>query len=302
MPLFFEPKEANEQLRDIGLHIDQRDYKYDYVELAKELQESVQLKNDARFMEIVRKFAYDDMFFLGYFVLNLPLNDPFLMARCYEVQENCHFTVDLWSREHWKSSIITFLKSIHELIVNPEERIGIFSFNRGLAKGHMRRIKNELETNGMLQKAFPDIFYNNPSSQAPKWAENEGIYVMRKKVYNEASVEAWGLIESMPTGKHFTRLVFDDVVTENSVNTPEQIEKVEERFKLAQNLGARGGQKRVIGTRYSMRDVYGTLLSGKRWKARIYPAEVDDSGIAKRYGTPIYLNKEELEEKFDIQR
>jgi phage terminase large subunit-like protein len=301
MPLSFEPVPADEKLRELGIHVDERDYHYDYPALSKEILSLTHLQLKTELHRLMSKFAKQDMFFLGYFVLNLPLNHPFLIARCYEVQESCHFTVDLWSREHWKSSIITFLRTIFELINNPEERIGIFSYNRALAKGHLRRIKQELENNEKLKKLFPDVFYMNPPGQAPKWSEDEGLYVKRTKTYNEASVEAWGLIESMPVGKHFTRLVYDDVVTENTVSTPGQREKVDERFKLSQNLGARGGQKRVIGTRYAMGDVYGSLIDSKRWKQRIYPAEIDESGVAKRGGTPVYLDAKELDEKFENQ-
>jgi len=301
MPLVFEPVPCNEELRDLGIHVDQRDYRYDYPALSKMIIEETNNQNAKGAMDIFKKFAKDDMFFLGYFVLDLPINNPFLMARCYEIQDDNHFTIDLWSREHWKSTLVTYLYTIFSLIQNPEERIGIFSLNRTLAKSHMRKIKITLESNMLLKRIFPDIFYMNPGGQALKWSEDDGIYVKRTKTYGEASVEACGLIDAMPTGKHFTQLVFDDVVTETSVSTPGQIEKVDRQFKLAQNLGARGGKKRVVGTRYGARDVYGTLIGMKRWKERIYPAEVDSFGNAKRHGIPVLLTEKELDEKFDSQ-
>ena len=190
MPLSFNPVKADESLRKLGIHADERDYRLDYPALADEIRNLAELGLSDELHRLMRKFAKDDLFFLGYFILDLPINHPFLIARCNEVHEDAHFTLDLWSREHFKSSIITFMKTIHDLIINPEERIGIFSFNRALAKGHMRRIKTALEQNMKLKRLFPEIFYMNPSAQAPKWSEDEGIYVKRKKVYNEASVEA----------------------------------------------------------------------------------------------------------------
>lgn len=241
----------------------------------------------------------EDLFFLCYFVLDLPVNHPFLLARINEVQKKSHMTIDLWAREHWKSTILTFALTIFEFLRNKEERTCIFSHTRSLAKSHLRRIKQALESNELLLEANPDVFYRYPKSDAPKWSEDEGLYVKRFKTYNEASLEAWGLIDGMPTGKHYTRRIYDDIITEKSVNTPAQVQKATDMFRLSENLGARGGRKRVIGTRYSHRDTYEEIMKNHRWNVRTFPAEIDEKGKFKIGGKPVYLTREELNNKFD---
>ena len=295
----FSLKKADPDLKALGIHTD--DLRFNYGEVAEHLNNCKASGDEEGFYETMRWMSEQDLFFLCYFVLDLPVNDPFLIARIYEVQNLHHFTVDLWSREHFKSSVLSFGLTIWQLIHNPEERICLFSHTRVMAKNHLRRIKQTLEQNVILHKAFPDIFFANPAKDSPKWSEDEGIYVRRKKNFAEASIEAWGLIDSSPIGKHYSTLVYDDLVTEKSVTSADQIRKATEAFKLSQNLGTRTGIKRVIGTRYSAKDPYGEILKSKKWIPRIYPAEVDEEGLRKRGGKPVYLTVDELNEKYDTQ-
>jgi phage terminase large subunit-like protein len=308
MPIEFTPVKADPKLKELGIHSDTYG-DYDFVEIARELQslKAQGLDGQQKYIKIVRTISPDDFFFFCYFVLDLPINHPFLVARAYEVQRESHRTIDLWARGHWKSTLLTLAKPIHELIVNREERICIFSHTRSLAKAHLRKIKHELEQNRLLWWAFPDIFYHEPQKKSPKWSEDEGLYVRRNGNYPAASVEAWGLIEKMPAGKHFSIRIYDDIVTETAVQTKTQLEKVERQFKLSENLSTnkqgsqKAGRKRIIGTRYSHRDLYGGLIEIKgntKWKVRLYPSEVDDKGEFCIGGKPVLLAPEELEEKY----
>ena len=131
------------------------------------------------------------------------IDNQFAFERCREVEANPDGFLDLWSREHWKSSIITFGKTIQDILIDPEVTFGIFSHTRPIAKAFLRQIMRELEGNRVLHKSFPDILWGQDVRQAPKWSEDDGIIVKRKSNPNEATVEAWGLVDGQPTSKHF---------------------------------------------------------------------------------------------------
>jgi len=237
-------------------------------------------KDDTGLKYIRRNFAQLDLYYLLVKVLGRedmmkqtnPHGAEWLYQRCREVQRNPNGNLDLWAREHYKSTIITFGLTIFDIINDPDVTIGIFSLTRPLAKGFLRQIKQELESNTDLKYLFPDIFYEEPKSAAPKWSEDDGIVVKRKSNPKEATVEAWGLVDAMPTGKHFKLRLYDDVVTERSVTTPEMIKKTTYSWELSDNLGAQGGYERYVGTRYNFADTYAEMKKRKVVKIREYPA------------------------------
>lgn len=215
------------------------------------------------------------------------------LARCQEVQTMPDGMLDLWAREHYKSTIITFGLTIQNILSNPEVTIGIFSHSRPIAKGFLAQIKHELEQNELLKRCYPEVLWENPKRESPRWSLDNGIVVRRKKNPKEATVEAWGLVDGQPTGKHFEILVYDDVVTRDSVSTPEMIAKVTECWALSLNLGMRGGTQRYIGTRYHFNDTYKTIMERQGAIPRVHPATVD----GKPDGLPVFLDRKELEKK-----
>ena len=244
--------------------------------------------------ECQRDLAKTDLYFLLRYVCARPdVERQWILDRCLEVQaepENC---LDLWARGHYKSTIITFAAIIQEILKNPEITICIMSHTRGIAKGFLRQIKRELGNNIFLRGLFPEILYEEPHRTAPKWSEDDGLVVKRKGNPKESTVEAWGLVDSQPTAKHYDLIVYDDVVTIDSVSTPEQINKTTESYELSLNLLSEHGRKRLAGTRYHLYDTYQEILKRGNIKARIYPGthngQVD--------GDPVLWTKKQMGEK-----
>ncbi|MDR1242313.1 MAG: hypothetical protein LBM00_05990 [Deltaproteobacteria bacterium] len=240
-----------------------------------------------------RRLALTDLFYLLTVIMGrADINNDFLLARCREVQAGPDGYLDLWAREHYKSTIITIGKTIQDILLDPEITVGIFSHTRPVAKSFLRQIKREFEGNKLLQLLFPHIL---PPQKGEKrtWSEDDGLIARRRGNPKEATLEAWGLVDGQPTGKHFSLLIYDDVVTLESVGTPEMIKKTTDAWRISLNLGARGGKRRMIGTRYHAADTYAEILKQGSVMPRIYPA-TDDGGFT---GEPVLLTAETLAEK-----
>jgi hypothetical protein len=245
-------------------------------------------------LEAVRWLCKHDRYYLLVRVLGrTDALHPWLYKRCREVEAETDDYLDLWAREHYKSTIITFAGSIQEIIRDPEITIGIFSHTKGVAKKFWFQIKSELEQNKKLHQIFPEIFYANPERESPRWSEDKGLCVKRKSNPKEATLEAWGLVDGQPTGAHYRLRIYDDVVTRESVSTPDQINKTTSAWELSDNLGMQGGRRWHIGTRYHFGDTYGLMLERGALKMRIYPAT--DNGQPE--GNPVLLSRDEWEKK-----
>jgi hypothetical protein len=201
--------------------------------------------------------------------------------------------IDLWAREHYKSTIITFAGVIQEILRDPEITIGIFSHTKGIAEKFVFQIMTELEKNELLLWAFPDILWRNPSENAPRWSVSKGICVKRAGNPKEATLEAWGLVDGSPIAAHFKLMIYDDVVVPESVNTPDQIVKTTEAWSMSSNLSTEGGRTWYIGTRYHFADTYQEIMDRGAAIPRLHPATDDGT----KDGTPILFSWEEWEKR-----
>ncbi len=249
--------------------------------------------------------GHADRFYLLTTILHRPdAIHPWLYARCREVEQEPDGCLDLWAREHYKSTIITFTGIIQEIIRDREITIGLFSHSMKPAKKFLLMIKTELETNEELKCLYPDTFWADPDRDAAAAGRQWNSYrldVKRETNPREGTVECSGLVDGQPTGSHFRLRVYDDVVTRESVTSSEMIDKTTSAWELSDNLGARGvdGKSRCwhIGTRYHFADTYHHILEKKLLKPRLFPAT--DNGRVD--GKPVFLSPEVLKEKIAIQ-
>ena len=253
-----------------------------------------------------RWLGRNDRFYLLCILLNR--TDAFklwLYQRCREVEADPDGYLDLWAREHYKSTIITYSGIIQEILKDPEITIAVFSHTKSVARKFVQQVKYELESNAELIRLYPEILYANPQKESGRWSLDTGIVVKRKTNPKEATLEGHGLVDGMPTGAHFRLRVYDDVVTPASVTTPDQIKKTTDSWSLSDNLGAvtvlPDGKETMrrwhIGTRYSFADTYQHILDKKILKPRIHAA-TDDGTV---HGKPVFLSPEIWAHKLKTQ-
>lgn len=226
-------------------------YKHNYQQTADMITNGVHPE-----LLIYRQLVQYDLWFIVHFVLGWPgSHHPFIIQACRDVQEGPKdATLDLWGREHGKTTVITIAETIQFILTNPEKTNAILSHTRSNAIMYLRNIKNILEKSDLLKSCFPDVLYEDPAREASKWGEVEGIIVKRKGNPKEPTLGAYGLVEGMPTGHHYDRRIYDDVVTQDLVNTPELMEKVKFMFDMSHNVGTADGTHRVVGTPYHHED------------------------------------------------
>lgn len=244
--------------------------------------------------EALRSLCLGDLFFLIVYGLNCSFADnDWVFERSREVQANPDGFVDLWSREHYKSTVITFALTIQEILKNPEITICIFSVTRPMAKQFLSQIKREFEKNGFLKELFPDVLYMRPQQESPKWNEDDGLIVRRTGNPKEATLEAYGLSDdSQPTSKHYDIKIYDDVITERSVTSREMIDRAMTGIRLSMNLSKtdpKSGKiitkNRFVGTRWDLDDPYGQIVAEEIAAERRRPGVVvTDDGVLKSVG------------------
>ena len=255
------------------------------------------IKTDGSFTDYEKAMLgrYDRFYLLTELCNQAHAKHPWLYDRCREVERDPDDYLDLWARGHYKSTIITYAGIIQEVLKDPNITIAIFSHTAKIAKAFLAQIKLELETNEELIRLYPDVLYENPKKESPRWTLENGIVVKRTGNPKESTVDAWGLVDGQPTSKHYKLRVYDDVVTLESVSTPDQIEKTTYGWEMSQNLGSTSGDDRRwhIGTRYNYADTWQVLIDRGAVKPRVYAAT--DTGTMD--GEPIFLSKEAWDEK-----
>lgn len=283
-------------------------YKKDYymfvdrIEASKKLTTAERKANPGEYdLNLYRNIMQQDLWFFVYFVMKNPLaNHPFIVQACREIQKETGDSLEVWARDHLKTTIITVARTCQQVLINPEERIGLFSATRPLAVKIQNLIKKVFEDPFVVQ-CFPDILYTDPWKDAEKWTEapEGGLIVKRKGFYKEATIASWGLVEGMPTGDHYTKLKFDDIVTKDTLS-PEIMEKVKENFDMAENVGTRDRQITVVGTYYRhddpltyIRDKTDSITGEPLFKVRKKPATVDGS----INGASVFLPEYSLQRK-----
>ena len=214
-----------------------------------------------------------DRFFLcGCILGRRDLVHPWIYDRCREVETAPDGYLDLWAREHGKSSLITCAGVIQEVLIDPELTVAIFSGTQKSARKFLHQIKREFETNPILRAAYADVVWTNPKQDAPRWGL-DGIVLRRQSNPKEGTVEAWGLIDGMPTGGHYGLLVYDDIVTLATVRTPDMVRNATESGEMAENLGSGDVRKQHIGTRPAIDTPAGSDANNCVWHTPFAPPQ-----------------------------
>lgn len=161
-------------------------------------------------------------------------------------------------RGHLKSSIVTVGWTIQQILINPNTRILITNAVWDLSRTFLREIAGLL----IDKSPLPDIF-GQFSGKGSKFTE-DAITIAQRTIgtVKEPTIMTGG-VEKAVTGMHFDIILHDDLVEQNNISTPEQIRKIIQFRQNCLDLLDPGGIEIIIGTRWAMGDLYGTLIESE---------------------------------------
>lgn len=251
-------------------------------------------------VDAYRQLCQQDLWFLTYFVLgNVIANDDkgHWVKMCRMIDEGPKtMTLDMWAREHGKTSLLTINRTIQDLLNDPRHTVAIISYSQNAAVVFFKDIKNQFELNEDLKMLFPDIIWEKPPHRGVSWSD-AGITLRRPHPMKECSVEAWGLLEGMPTGRHFSIRRYDDISTFDIAQSPNSMRRMKDAFQMSMNIGKDGDVVNVTGTPYHYDDVLMDIKKmTKRDGSPLYHTRMvtaTDDGTVN--GKSIYLSDERME-------
>ncbi len=263
-------------------------------EEADEVYDWIDAQPDRRRVRWTRALGEQDLYFMLTRICRRDdaryLDSTWVFDRCLEVESDPDNRLDLWFRGGYKSSIITQTLTLQDIAKNREITIGIFSHTRPNAMTFLEQIMREMEDNPILHQIWPDVFWRNPRRDSKQWSRQSGLIVQRNGNPKEATLEAWGVVEGQPTGRHFDLMIYDDLVSREQVSSELMIKKTTSAMELSLNLGSKHVRRRFIGTRYHFADTYHEMNRREMIKTRTYAARDE-------HGSPRYYSEEELDAK-----
>lgn len=159
----------------------------------------------------------------------------------------------LLPRGHQKSTIITVFWVIQQILRDPNIRVQIISATWKLSKDLLHQIKRTLEDSDLKELFGPF------ATRKTRWS-TEYIDVAQSARRTKDPTISTGGINTGKTGSHCDLMVLDDVVSPENTTTPELIRKTIDSYKDLLPLIDPGGTLVIVGTRYSMADLYGYLI------------------------------------------
>lgn len=161
-------------------------------------------------------------------------------------------------RGHLKSSLVTVVWSIQQILRNPNIRILITNAVRDLALQFLREITGLLTDKSLLKDIYGP--FDGPGSKFTQ----ESITIAQRTIgtIKEATVST-ASVEKAVTGTHYDIIIHDDLVEENNINTTEQIQKIIRFYQNSLDLLDPGGQELVVGTRWAEGDLYGWIIQNE---------------------------------------
>ena len=213
---------------------------------------------------------------------------------CEEIQKDISNSLFLLPRGHCKTQIFNTGHTLQSYLKNPNESIGIFCDIQKRASWKLRPLKYQLETNRCLKECFPDLLFQEPKKESSMWNQEE-LILKGHDGRQEPTIGVYGL-DNQPTSLHFARIKGDDLVTDKTVTTAEQLKKNIDGYGLMRSsILQSGGNIQVCGTIYDDGDLHRIMEDSGKYRVYKKPAEWKEKG-KQRVLWPVQFSKKKLDE------
>lgn len=168
----------------------------------------------------------------------------------------------LMPRGTFKSSVVTIGFTMQYFLNEPNARVLLDSETFGKSKAFLREILDHFLNNQKYREVFKAIHGMYPytrKSAMKLWTDSEVILPCRTTPKKEPSISCAG-IDVTKNGMHYDLIICDDLHSELNANSPENIQKVVDHYKLAFSLLDPGKPMIIIGTRWAYDDLYQHIM------------------------------------------
>jgi phage terminase large subunit-like protein len=251
-------------------------------------------------LRLARVFALNDFWFFMRHVLTVgklickdrhsdhfgkPWYDhPSLFERAREFQADPYGYLDLEPRYHFKTSEKTQSHALWEFADDVDLRQMLITRKLSrMASPIFSQPKREMENNPLLHALFPDVFWRNPQQEAPLWRD-DALTLRVTGNPNEPSLSIAGLTTGA-TSAHVDVRRWDDIVTEESVSSKEEIERTTAAWQNFAGTVSDETFDIYTGTHWAVNDTYRTILDMGVVKLRrrdVYKADGETPALRSR--------------------
>jgi hypothetical protein len=165
--------------------------------------------------------------------------------------------LQLAPRGYGKSTILTIVRAVYEILKNPNIRILIASNTQLQSEVFLREIKFHLAMNERVIETFGRF------ADERKWDTREIVVAPRTSSAKESTITCVG-VGGPVASRHYDLIIADDLVDEENSRTEGQREKTKVwYYKTLIPCLEPEGRLYLVGTRYHFLDLYGHLIRNK---------------------------------------
>lgn len=240
--------------------------------------------NFAEWKSLVRMYTATSWYICNLFLSGGQRIDPFtgrIEADCdflwhhyHEVQHEGEGKINTSFRGGHKSHILCYVGATSKVCVNPDRVMALSAHQKDAAAKHGIRTMLEWERNVELKAAWPDVFFQDPKKdpECPLWNQEIGCTV-RRKLPAVLPTLSWHAIEHVPTGSRVSDFLFDDLETEDTVESEGQRDKLLRRFSSFKKTAGRATLFYINATAHAANGLVANLLKSPAYGHIFHAAE-----------------------------